>query len=384
MESAELRLHDGIRSIPASAWSALLVDDDPFLSHAFMVGLEEFDCIRAEFGWRPCPLGLYRDGRLVAAAPLYLKDNSHGEFVFDWSWASSHARHGLPYYPKMLGAVPYTPVGGSRLLAGPGAEAEGLRRELVAAIDSLTGQLGLSSAHLNFVSDADARALAGTDWLPRFDWQFHWHNRGWPDFDAFLGALRPKKRKNIRHERQQVASAGVHCEIRHGDELDAQDWRSVHRLYRATFDAHGNHPALTEAFFRHLGRSLPRQVVVVLCRRAGRIIAASFFLRSSGALYGRYWGTDETVPGLHFEACYYQGIEYCLRHGLQRFEPGAQGEHKIARGFLPHATRSFHRIMDPRFSAAIAEALQREAAALQDYHSDLIAHDPYQREGGSA
>lgn len=384
MDSYLSRLHEGVRSIPAAAWDALLVDDQPFLSHAFLAGLEEFDCIRAEFGWRACPLGLYRDGNLLAVAPLYLKDNSHGEFVFDWSWASSYARHGLDYYPKMLAAVPYTPVTGPRLLVGDGTDADALRRQLVAAIEGLTGQSGLSSAHLNFVSDDDVRALAGSDWLPRSDWQFHWHNRGWHDFGEFLASLRPKKRKNIRHERQQVANAGVHCEIRHGDELVAQDWQTVHRLYRATFDAHGNHPALTEGFFRHLGRNLPRQVMVVLCHRAGKVIAASLFLRSSTTLYGRYWGADEQIPGLHFEACYYQGIDYCLQQGLQHFEPGAQGEHKIARGFLPQPTRSFHRIFDPRFSAAIADALQREAIGREMYHADLLAHDPYLREGGPA
>jgi predicted N-acyltransferase len=379
MDSLELRLHEGVRSIPAARWDALRCDDQPFLAHAFLCGLEEHDCIRADFGWRSCPLGLYRDGQLVAAAPLYLKDNSHGEFVFDWSWASSYARHGLDYYPKMLAAVPYTPVSGTRLLVGSGSNADDLRRDLLAGIENLSEQLGLSSVHLNFASPADAQALAGSAWLARSDWQFHWCNRRWRDFDEFLDALRPRKRKNIQQERQRVVRAGVHCEIRHGDELHAAEWRAVHLLYRATFEAHGNHPALTEAFFRHLGRELSRQVVVVLCHRGARIIAAAFFLRDSVALYGRYWGAQEQVPGLHFEACYYQGIEYCLAHGLQRFEPGAQGEHKIARGFLPQATRSFHRIFDPRFSSAIGDALQREALALETYRSELLAHDPYRQ-----
>jgi predicted N-acyltransferase len=383
VDSLELRLHEGVRSIPAAGWDALRSDDQPFLAHAFLAGLADCGCIRQEFGWRSCPLGIYRAGELVAAAPLYLKDNSHGEFVFDWSWASSYARHGLDYYPKMLAAVPYTPISGTRLLVGTGNDADALRRKLVAAIERLGSELGLSSVHLNFASDADAQALTGTAWLARSDWQFHWRNRGWRDFDEFLDALRARKRKNIRHERQQVVRAGVHCEIRHGDELDAADWRIVHRRYRATFDAHGNHPALTEGFFLHLGRELSRQVVVVLCRRGGTIIAAALFLRDSTALYGRYWGAREPIPGLHFEACYYQGIEYCLAHGLQRFEPGAQGEHKVARGFMPQATRSFHRIFDPRFSAAIADALEREALALETYRSELLAHDPY-RPGGEA
>lgn len=368
---------NSLSDIPALLWDALHESSNPFLAHAFLSGLEEHGCLRADWGWSPRHLTLWDNGTLVAAAPLYLKDNSHGEFVFDWAWASSYARLGMDYYPKLLAAVPYSPVSGPRLLAGNSNESPRLRKALAQTIEHCAGNLKLSSAHLNFVSDEDAAALAGTEWLPRFDWQFFWRNRGWESFDEFLGALRPKKRKNIAQERAHVRAAGVHCEIRHGDEMEPADWRELHELYRTTFEMHGNHPALSEAFFRHLGRSMPRQVMVVLCRKAGAIIAIAFFLRSSDALYGRYWGAREHVPGLHFEACYYQGIDYCIRHGLQRFEPGAQGEHKIARGFLPEATRSFHRILDPRFSQAIADALEREARALRMYRAELMSHNPY-------
>lgn len=373
----EARLHGGFGEIDPASWDALVASDHPFLAHAFLHGLEQHGCIRKELGWQSCPLGLYRNGKLLAAAPLYLKDNSHGEFVFDWAWASSYARHGLDYYPKLLAAVPYSPVSGPRLLVGTGSDAATLRQALVGAIEQTARDLHLSSAHLNFVDETDVGALAGSAWLPRFDWQFFWRNRGWSCFDDFLDALRPKKRKNIAQERAHVCAAGVQCEVRHGDEMDSTDWRALHDLYRATFEMHGNHPALSEAFFRHLGHHMPRQVVVVLCRKAGAIVAAAFFLRSSEALYGRYWGAREHVPGLHFEACYYQGIEYCIRHGLQRFEPGAQGEHKIARGFLPEPTRSFHRILDSRFSGAIADALEREARALRIYRAELMSHNPY-------
>lgn len=377
MSSIEIRLHKGVSDIDAGHWDGLVGSDHPFISHAFLAGLEQHGCIRADYGWESCPLGLYVRGNLVAAAPLYLKSNSHGEFVFDGSWANAYTRHGLEYYPKLLCAVPYSPVTGPRLLVGRTQNAESLRRSLIEAIVLQTKTLTLSSAHLNFADQDDADAFSGSAWLPRFDWQFHWNNRSWSDFDAFLAALKPKKRKNIRHERQQVAAAGVTCEIRHGDELDDNEWRIVHRLYRSTFDDHGNHPALTEGFFRHLGQHMPRQVVAVLCRRAGRIIAAALCLRSSDTLYGRYWGAEEQIPGLHFEACYYQGIDYCMRHGLQRFEPGAQGEHKIARGFLPARTRSFHHVHDQRFASAIADALQREAVGLEMYRDDLLAHSPY-------
>ena len=377
MSSLNIRLHNGVSEIDEDRWNALVGSDHPFLAHAFLAGLEEHGCILREFGWQSCPLGLYENDVLVAAAPLYLKGNSHGEFVFDWSWASAYQRNGLSYYPKLLCAVPYSPVTGPRLLVGTAENADSLREAVIDSIMQQTHSLALSSAHLNFPDEADANVLSGTRWLPRFDWQFHWRNRGWSDFDDFLAALKPKKRKNIRQERQQVAAAGVTCEIRHGDELDADEWRILHELYRSNFDAHGNHPALTEDFFRHLGKHMPRQVVAVLCRRAGRIIAAALCLRSSDTLYGRYWGAEEQVPGLHFEACYYQGIDYCIRNGLQRFEPGAQGEHKIARGFLPVRTRSFHLVRDQRFARAIADALQSEAVGLEMYRKDLLAHSPY-------
>ncbi|MBX3692569.1 GNAT family N-acetyltransferase [Dokdonella sp.] len=371
------RFHERLDEISAAAWDALGAHANPFTAHAFLAGLEQTGCIDRHAGWQAHHLGLYEGDTLVAAAPLYLKGNSHGEFVFDRSWAGAYARHGLDYYPKLLGAVPYSPVTGPRLLAGAGDGVQGRCAALVGAITQEVERLGLSSAHVNFVDDIDTAILDDLDWLPRFDWQFHWHNRGWPDFEAFLGALTAKKRKNIRHERAQVARAGITCEVRHGDELDDADWRALHRLYLATFDAHGNHAALTSAFFRHLGVAMPRQVVAILCRRGGALVAMALCLRGHDTLYGRYWGASEHVPGLHFEACYYQGIDYCLRHGLARFEPGAQGEHKIARGFLPVRTRSFHFIADPRFRAAIADALRREAVALERYHDDLLAHSPY-------
>ena len=377
MPSLEIRLHKGVSDIDARCWDGLVGNDHPFVSHAFLAGLEEHDCIRTEFGWQSCPLGLYENDVLVAAAPLYLKGNSHGEFVFDWSWAGAYERHGLAYYPKLLCAVPYSPVTGPRLLVGAGERAVAMREALTEAIEQRVTAMKISSAHLNFVDDAGADVLSGTRWLPRFDWQFHWTNRGWSDFDDFLAALKPKKRKNIRQERQQVATAGVTCEIRHGDELDDREWRTLHHLYQSNFDAHGNHAALTEGFFRHLGQYMPRQVVAVLCRRAGRIIAAALCLRSADTLYGRYWGAEEQIPGLHFEACYYQGIDYCIRNGLRRFEPGAQGEHKIARGFLPVRTQSFHHVRDQRFASAIADALQHEAMGLEMYREDLLTHSPY-------
>jgi predicted N-acyltransferase len=377
------RFHSRLEEIGASAWNALLADDNPFLDHAFLGGLEQHGCLRDDHGWAPHHLGLYDGDTLVAAAPVYRKTNSHGEYVFDWAWANAYARHGLDYYPKLLCAVPYSPVTGPRLLVGTGANSEALRAALVAAIRAETRRLRFSSAHLNFATETDANTLVETaEWLSRFDWQFHWNNAssqagGWRDFMDFLDALTPKKRKNIRQERARVQRAGVHCEVRHGDELSEAEWRTLYRFYQATFDEKGNYPALTLPFFRLLGATMPRRVVAVLARRENDVVAAALLLRSRDTLYGRYWGCAEAIPGLHFEVCYYQGIDYCLRHGLRRFEPGAQGEHKLARGFLPTQTRSFHWLADSRFRAAVGDALAREAIALDAYRDELLAHSPY-------
>lgn len=373
--------HECIEEIPQQAWNALLPDDNPFLDHRFLAGLERHRCVEPAHGWLPHHLALHDGARLVAAAPLYLKGNSHGEFVFDWSWAHAYAEHGLDYYPKLLCAVPYSPVSGPRLLVGTGSDAGALRHALVDAMRSRAVELGVSSAHANFTQAREEDAFDAGGWLARFDWQFHWSNRGWPDFDAFVADLSARKRKNIRQERARVARAGIECSIRHGDELGDADWADLHAFYLATFEDHGNHPALTLDFFRHLGRVLPRSVVAVLCRRAGRTIAGALMLRSATTLYGRYWGAREQVDGLHFEACYYQGIDYCLRERLRHFEPGAQGEHKLARGFVPTRTRSFHWVADARFRAAIARALAREAAALEEYRAELERHSPYARTG---
>jgi predicted N-acyltransferase len=375
------RFHDSLDAIDAVAWDALAADGNPFVSHAFLAGLERHDCLRAEWGWQPHHLGLYEDDRLVAAAPLYLKGNSHGEYVFDWSWAHAWERAGGAYYPKLLCAVPYSPVPGPRLLAGHGDDAAMRRQALVAAIGEETRRLGLSSAHADFLDDdavAAFDAVAGETWLPRFDWQFHWYNRGYRHFEDFLAALRHKKRKNIRHERAQVAAAGIGCTRRRGDTLSTDDWQAVHALYLHTFDSKGNHATLTAAFFAHLAATFGDGMQVALARRGGdEPIAMALFLRSDSTLYGRYWGAREPVSGLHFELCYYQGIEYAIRERLACFEPGAQGEHKLARGFLPVRTQSRHYLVHEGFRAAVAAALRGEAVALDAYRDDLLAHSPY-------
>lgn len=382
------RLHTSLEDLPAAAWDRLHDGGNPFVSHAFLSGLERHGCLRPDWGWTPHHLVLWDGGEPVAAAPGYLKDNSHGEFVFDHAWAHAYARYGrdrrnglghfanMDYYPKWLGAVPYSPVTGPRLLARDDAA----RRELLAAIVENARRAGLSSAHVNFHVAAEDAAF-DDDWLPRTDVQYHWRNdAGWRDFEAFLAAMDHKHRKNIRQERNKVARAGVRFRVLHGDEAGEADLAAIHGFYLQTFAEYGNPPALTLDFVRHLAATMPRALVLILADLDGAPIAGALCLRGGDALYGRYWGSTRTVPGLHFETCYYQGIDYCLREGLRRFEPGAQGEHKIARGFLPTLVRSRHWIADPVFAEALRRWCNEEAASVRVYKAMLDAHSPFKEQ----
>ena len=398
-----MQLRSSLASIPAEEWDGLDArlgaGGHPFVSHAFLSGLETHGCLRADWGWTPLHLCLYDGETLVAAAPGYLKTNSHGEFVFDHAWANAYARYGRDYYPKWLCAVPYSPVTGPRLLARD----EAARQALIAAMARLADGRGLSSVHVNFHDLADEAAFlaqcarredggdvdsaaghdqagngAPDDWLLRTDVQYHWHNAdGWTNFEEFLAAMDHKHRKNIRQERAKVARAGVRFRVVHGDEAGDDDLAAMHGFYLQTFAEYGNSPALTLDFFRHLAVGLPRQLVLVLAELDGEPVAGAFCLRGGDTLYGRYWGATRTLPGLHFETCYYQGIEYCLREGLSRFEPGAQGEHKIARGFLPSEVRSRHRIADPQFAAALDRWCADERESIARYTREIRWHSPF-------
>ncbi len=372
------RLHRALSELPAADWDALHDGRNPFVAHAFLDGLERTGCLRPDWGWTPCHLGLWEGDALVAAAPGYLKANSHGEFVFDHAWAQAYARHGLDYYPKWLCAVPYSPVTGPRLLARDDAA----RRRLPAAIAGFVQRSGLSSAHVNFHYAASEAAFAAepedAGWMLREDLQYHWRNdAGWRDFEAFLGAMDHRHRKNIRQERRKVRDAGIVVRVVHGDEASDDDLAAMHGFYLATFADYGNSPALTLEFLRHLADAMPRQMVLMLAERDGRAIAGALCLRGGDTLYGRYWGASERHPGLHFETCYYQGIDYCLREGLRQFEPGAQGEHKIARGFLPVRVRSRHWIADPRFAQALHGWCAEERAAVEAQQQALLRHAPF-------
>ena len=361
--------------IPSAQWDALHDGRNPFISHAFLCGLEQYGCLRDGWGWTPHHLTLWEDQTLIAAAPGYLKTNSHGEFVFDHAWARAYAHYGRDYYPKWLCAVPYSPVTGPRLLARD-ADA---RRQLIENIMPMTAEMGASSAHVNFLDASDDAVLdAVPGWLPRIDVQYHWRNDpGWRNFDAFLGAMDHKHRKNIRQERAKVVRSGATFRIVHGDEASEADLADMHGFYLQTFADYGNSPAITLEFLGHLARTIPRQLVMILADHAGETIAGALCLRGGDTLYGRYWGATRTLPGLHFETCYYQGIDYCLREGLTRFEPGAQGEHKIDRGFLPAFVRSRHWIADPDFAAPLARWCEEEAVEVRRYAAQLATHSPF-------
>ncbi len=372
------RLHDSLDEVPAEAWDGLHDGCNPFVSHAFLAGLEQHGCLREQWGWTPRHAVLWDADRVVAAAPGYLKGNSHGEFVFDHAWAHAYARHGQEYFPKWLCAVPYSPVTGPRLLARTGADRDALLAGMVAA----TRQAGLSSAHVNFHTEAEDGAFE-RHWLPRIDVQYHWRNdAGWQSFDQFLSAFDHKHRKNIRQERAKVQRAGVGFRVLHGDEATEADLRAIYGFYLRTFEEYGNSPALTLEFIRHLAASMPRNLVIFLADHDGEPVAGALCLRGGDTLYGRYWGADQALPSLHFETCYYQGIEYCLREGLTRFEPGAQGEHKLARGFLPVLVRSRHWIADPQFARALSAWCDDEARGVRQYAASLLAHSPFKGADG--
>ncbi|NLD54995.1 MAG: N-acetyltransferase [Burkholderiaceae bacterium] len=379
VEAADYRTRviDDIRALKAAEWDRLhhaLGPDarTPFMDYRFLRALADSRSVGDDTGWTPRFLLLDRGGESVAAAPLFEKDHSYGEYVFDWAWADAYHRHGLVYYPKGLVAVPFTPVPGPRLLARDDAARSALARELVAT----ARRRDWSSLHVLFPDDADGTALAGQSLLERSGVQFHWHNPGYRDFDDFLGHLAQPKRKKIRAERRKVREAGIRIDVVAGDDITESHWDFFHRCYRTTYALHHSTPYLTRAFFSLVGTAMPEHLVMFTALREGKPIAASLLFHDAAAIYGRYWGAVEHVPCLHFEASYYAPMEWAIARGLARFEGGAQGEHKMARGFLPLRTRSFHWLAHPAFYQAVASYLEREAGGVDEYLDELRDRSP--------
>jgi predicted N-acyltransferase len=358
-----------------SDWNGLVRETGPFMDWRFLTSLERAGSVGASVGWEPMPLIVHGPESPLAGASAYLKSNSHGEFVFDWAWARAAHQVGLHWYPKLLVAAPFSPVQGPRLL---GAESQPeAARDLVTTIEALVEDRGLSSAGVNFCDPHDARLLREAGWLERFDWQYHWKNEGYRDFDDFLGHLKRKPRKNIRAERRRVRDAGWTFRWKDGNALDPDDLDLVDRCYQSTFALYGNLPMLNRAFFGHAARLFGADFLVCLAQLHGAPQAAAVFWRDRHRLYGRYWGSLVDTRDVHFETCYYQGIDYCIEHGLDWFEPGAQGEHKIRRGFLPQKTRSFHYIRHRGMRQAIERYLDQEARALMQYRQQLESLAPF-------
>ncbi len=369
-----------IADIPAPEWNALVAsaspdpeDINPFLSHAFLLALQASGCAGPETGWETRFLTLERNGQLVGALPLYGKTHSWGEFVFDWAWADAYRRHGLAYYPKWIAAVPFTPVAGPRLLA---ATPE-LRAALLDAALELARKADVSSLHLLFPDEVQAREMAARGLMLRRGVQFHWRNPGHGDFADYLASLRRDKRKKIQQERRQVLDAGIRFRRLTGADITEADWRHFMACYVRTHKQFNSPPALNLDFFLRLGATMPDNLLLVIAERDRKPIAAAFNLRNRRTLFGRSWGTLEYHPGLHFETCYYQAIEFCIEQGIATFEGGAQGEHKLARGFLPVTTWSAHWLAHPEFSRAVEDFLVREAEGVSQYLDQLNEHDPY-------
>ncbi len=379
-----IQAHPDPASIDAVAWDALLdaqAEPTPFLRHAYLLALHRSGSAVADSGWAPIFLTVEHAGTLLAACALYLKSHSYGEYVFDWVWADAYRRNGLDYYPKLLGAVPFTPVPGARLLARD----EPLRDLLLQAVLAFAQQQSLSSTHLLFLAADDRAAIeraAGDGWMLREGVQFHWHNRSpapYAGFDDFLRSLQRDKRKKIAQERRRVVEAGVTFEVRLGEQITAADWDFFYRCYTLTYRAHHSTPYLTRAFFDEMAHSMAAYWLMFTARRDGERIASSLIALDPvrRVAYGRYWGAVEHVPCLHFDACYYQPLAWCIEQGWRRFEGGAQGEHKMARGLLPVKTVSAHWLADARFASAVGDFLAREGSGVEAYVDELNERNPF-------
>lgn len=366
------------REIGRTAWERLAPPGHPFLNADFLDILERHGTAGPACGWQANHLlAKDRGGVVVGMLPGYIKYNSHGDFIRDWSWAAAYEQLGKQYFPKLLSGLPHTPATGPRFLVGPAEDAEGLQRFLVAAARQCVAEQQLSSWHLALPAATEVELLRSQGLLVSHDVQFHWRNRGFGDFDEFLGAFSSARRRKIKAERRRIADSGLTIEIRHGNEIDPDEWPVLHQLYAATFDKFGNYAAFSPACFADLAATLGRRMVVFIARDGVAPAALSICFRSDDTLYGRYWGTHGNYHSLHFELCFYQGIAYCLENGLSTFEPGAGGEHKVARGFEPTLVRSCHWIEDIRMRQLIGQHLERQRAGVLAYAEEAASHLPY-------
>lgn len=372
----EIRIIESIPDIPAAQWDAL-AGDNPFLSHAFLSALQESGCATPQTGWQARFVTAWQNGQLTGAMPLYLKAHSYGEFVFDWAWAEAYQRHGLDYYPKLVSSVPFTPVAGPRLLS---ASAE-TRMQMLSAALQMAQELGVSSLHCLFPDESQAREMERQGMMLRQGVQFHWRNPGYADFEDYLSRMSHDKRKKIRQERRKVEAAGISFERVTGAGITAAQWDFFFRCYDHTHRQYNSPRPLNPDFFRRIAASLPEHILLVIGSRDGQPVASALNFFNHHTLYGRSWGALEHHPGLHFETCYYQAIEFCIAQNIATFEGGAQGEHKLARGFLPTPTWSAHWLAHAEFSNAVEVFLRRETKSISQYVDTLNESSPFKHQG---
>lgn len=375
----DIRVVEHIADIPAQDWNALVDDAHPLLRHELFAAFEETGCAVPEAGWVPRHLVVSDGGALIGAAPIYIKSHTYGEFVFDFAWADAYRRAGLRYFPKLISAIPFTPVSSPRLLVANRPDQDGIARVLAEGATELARELGASSMHWLFPHATDIGRLERCGLLRRDGFQYHWLNPGYRDFEDFLSTLNAKRRKQIRRERRHVSEAGVEIETLEGDAITSAHWDLMHDLHQATIQHYGAQAFLTRAFFHRLAETMASNVVMVFARHGREYVGGAFNFLGPQALYGRYWGGRQDIHSLHFEVCYYSAIDYCIARQLKRFEGGAGGEHKLARGFVPVTTHSAHWLQHPQFARAVADFLARERNGVELYLDELNEHSPFRK-----
>ncbi len=372
----EMTIQEGVAGIDPEQWDRLDHSPSPFLEHAFLHALETSGSVGDGTGWKPLFVTLVHDGELLGAVPAYIKSHSYGEYIFDWAWANGSQRSGLPYYPKLVVAVPFTPAAGRRILLAPGQGRE-TALALSRAVRELARDVGLSSVHWLFCTREEQELLASDRWMARLTMQYHWFNRGWSTFDDFLGALRGKRRRELRRERRKVADAGIAVRMLSGSEMTSEHWSAMQRFYRDTTGRKWGSAYLEPAFFSTVGRTMPHRVRFAAAEKDGRLIAGALNFERDDAMFGRYWGCDEGHAALHFETCYYAAIEHSIDAGLSRYEAGAQGGHKIPRGFLPAPTYSAHWLAHPGLGRAVGGFVEQERRETEHAMAMLARRSPF-------
>ncbi len=369
-------LADSVTSLDRQSWDAL-VGGMPLLSHAFLSALEESKSIGNGTGWQSCPMLVFDDEALVGGLPLYVKSHSYGEYVFDWAWAEAYEKNGLNYYPKLIAAIPFSPITSQRLLVASVNNASQIQSLMVETLEEITRSNQFSGAHVLFPNEDSAKVLSEANWLQRHGVQFQWKNESFENFEGFLSQLTQEKRKKIRQERKKVVNSGVVCHRVKGPDISEAQWEFFYQCYCNTYREHRSTPYLSREFFKIIAKTMPQHILLVMAYKDGAPIASALNFYDQNTLYGRYWGCLEYVPNLHFELCYYQAQEFCIAENIQYFEGGAQGEHKLARGFKPKATCSFHQIAHPQFANAIEDFVMREAHGIAKYTNELEDRAPF-------